>query len=73
MIFFLGMLLTATMFFGLCFYNLTCKVYDFYVGIGDAYDLNTVDWVLLVLGTFFAGGLTVLCMFWAIVLGAHLF
>jgi hypothetical protein len=41
--FFFGMLLAATAFFGLCFYNLTCKVYDFVVGIGDAYERSSSD------------------------------
>lgn len=65
------MLAAGTGFFGLCFFNLTCKIYDFAVGIGDAYFLNEVEWVMLVLGTFLAGGLTGICMFGTIVLGAH--
>jgi hypothetical protein len=72
MIFFLGMLVLATAFFGACFFNLTCKVYDFVVGVGDVYELNFVEWVILVLGTFLAGALTVSCMFGSIVIGAHL-
>jgi len=72
MVIFLGMLLFGTCFFGLCTFNLTRKGYEFVVGIGDAYDLNMVEWVILVLGTFLAGALTLLCGLGSIALGDRL-
>lgn len=58
----------AALFFGFCFLNLAGKVYDFYTGYGDAYDLNFVEYGLLISGTFFAGFMSTGCAFASIVI-----
>jgi len=63
MIFMAILLGMAALFFGFCFLNLAGKVYDFYIGNGDAYDLNFVEYGLLISGTFFAGFMSTGCAF----------
>lgn len=63
MIFLAILLGLASVFFGFCFLNLAGKVYDFYTGYGDAYELNFLEYGLLISGTFFAGFMSTGCAF----------
>lgn len=68
MIFLAILLGLAALFFGFCFLNLAGKVYDFYVGFGDAYELNFVEYGMLISGTFFAGFMSTGCAFGVLVI-----
>jgi len=68
MIFMAILIGSAALFFGFCFLNLAGKVYDFFIGFGDPYDLNFVEYCMLISGTFLAGFMSTGCAFGAIVL-----
>lgn len=59
---------SAFLFFGFCFLNLASKVYDFFTGYGAAYDMNFLEYVLLISGTFLAGFASVACLFATLVI-----